>query len=59
MEFTETYYGRTKLGQLLYDLGFTNLGVQYLARKHKIPVSEIRSLRATALAALQPKKKRK
>jgi len=40
-------YGRTKLGQLLYDLAFTNLEESYLARKHGKPVAKIRALRAT------------
>lgn len=38
-------YGKTPMGQLLYDLAFTNLDVKYLARKHKKPVKEIRRLR--------------
>jgi len=38
-------YGRTRLGQLLYDLAFTNLDEEYLARKHRKPVAKIRALR--------------
>lgn len=40
-----TAYGRTKLGQLIYDLAFTDLEANYLARKHGKPVAEIRALR--------------
>ena len=42
----ETLYGKTPLGQILYDLAFTNLSAKYLARKHHKPVAEIRRLRA-------------
>lgn len=40
-------YRRTNLGQLLYDLAFTDLKEGYLARKHRKPVAEIRRLRKT------------
>lgn len=43
----EVAYGKTKLGQLLYDLAFTNLDRSYLARKHAIPVSAIDRMRAS------------
>jgi hypothetical protein len=33
-------YGRTKSGQLLYDLAFTDLDEAYLARKHHKPVAD-------------------
>jgi hypothetical protein len=39
-------YERTPQGQLLYDLAFTDLSAKYLARKHKIPIAKIRSMRA-------------
>jgi|GEM_PF-2872289 hypothetical protein len=39
-------YRRNRLGQLLYDLAFTNLDESYLARKHGKPVAAIRELRA-------------
>lgn len=42
---SEVVYGKTPLGQLLYDLAFTNLSAKYIARKHKKPVAEIRELR--------------
>ena len=45
-------YGKTQKGQLVYDLGFTKLSERYLARKHKMPVTNIRDLRAIILAAL-------
>lgn len=41
----EVTYGRTPIGQLVYDLGFTKLGDKYLARKHKMPIAEIRKCR--------------
>lgn len=40
-------YRKTKSGQLLYDLAFTNLDEHYLARKHKMPVAKVRLLRQT------------
>jgi hypothetical protein len=39
-------YGKTPLGQLLFDLAYTDLSERYLARKHDKPVAEIRRLRA-------------
>lgn len=41
----ETTYGKTPLGQLLYDLAFTDLKDRYLARKHRLPVQSIRNMR--------------
>lgn len=41
-----TLYGRTPLGQLLYDLAFTDLTDKYLARKHRLPIQSIRNMRA-------------
>lgn len=38
-------YTKTKKGQLLYDLAFTDLEASYLARKHHKPVARIRNLR--------------
>jgi hypothetical protein len=43
---SEFVYGRTSLGQLIYDLGFTKLSDQYLARKHGMPIEKIRTARA-------------
>jgi hypothetical protein len=43
---TEVTYGRTPLGQLVYDLGFTKLDDSYLARKHKLPIAKVRDYRA-------------
>jgi hypothetical protein len=56
---SEVTYGRTPKGQLLYDLGFTDLTPEYLARKHGIPASEIPGLREKVRKVLFPKKKRK
>lgn len=52
---SEVLYGKTALGQLLYDLAFARLSPSYLARKHRLPVAEIRRLRATAVHALKVK----
>lgn len=43
---SEVAFGRTPVGQLLYDLGFTDLSDRYLAQKHHIPVASIRRMRA-------------
>ena len=43
---TEITYGRTPLGQLVYDLGFTKLGDKYLARKHGMKIETVRECRA-------------
>lgn len=42
----ETVYGKTPLGQLVYDLGFTKLDDRYLARKHGMKVQTVRDCRA-------------
>lgn len=41
----EPLYGRTAIGQLIYDLGFAKLTDKWLARKHRMPIAEIRHLR--------------
>lgn len=46
-------YGRTTLGQLVYDLLFTKLSDQYLARKHGMPVADLRSLRTRTRQAFR------
>lgn len=43
--YNEIAYGKTAMGQLLYDLAFTNLSSRYLARKHHLPIASIRSMR--------------
>lgn len=40
-------FGKTPTGQLLYDLAFTNLADAYIARKHHLPVREVRRMRRT------------
>ena len=52
---SDPLYGRTPLGQLLYDLGFTRLTEKWLARKHKMPVAEVRRLRKIVRKALRKK----
>jgi hypothetical protein len=56
---TEIAYGRTPTGQLVYDLGFARLTDKWLARKHRIPVNQIRAIRATVKRALRPVRKKK
>lgn len=41
----EVLFGRTPLGQLIYDIGFAKLSDRYLARKHHLPIAKIRSYR--------------
>lgn len=43
--YNETAYGKTAMGQLLYDLAFTRLGSRYLARKHHLPIASINRMR--------------
>lgn len=52
MRKIETMYAKTPLGQMLYDLGFTDLSDRYLARKHQKPIAEIRKLRMATLRGL-------
>lgn len=54
----ETLYGKTKEGQLLYDLAFTDLGERYLAQKHGLSIVTIRTMRASkAIQKLRAKVK--
>lgn len=55
---SEVTYGKTPMGQLLYDLGFTKLSPRYLARKHKLPVAQIRGMRVKVTEILKPKRKK-
>lgn len=45
----EVTYGRTPEGQLLYDLAFVKRTDKWLARKHQIPIAEIRNLRKSPI----------
>jgi len=38
-------FQKAKSGQILYDLAFVDLTDKWLARKHHIPVAEVRKLR--------------
>lgn len=40
-------FERTPIGQLLYDLAFTDNKPRTIARKHKIPVASVDRMRAT------------
>ena len=53
----EVLYGRTEIGQLFYDLAFTDLSEPWLARKHKMPRAEINRLRLLARETLIGKRK--
>ena len=52
-----TTYEKTPQGQLFYDLAFTDLSEPWLARKHKMPRSEINRLRLLARETLIGKRK--
>lgn len=54
MSKRDVAYGRTALGQAVYDFGFTTLTDKHLARKHRMPIGEVRRVRADVRAALQP-----
>lgn len=45
------------IGQLFYDLAFTDLSEPWLARKHKMPCAEINRLRLLARETLIGKRK--
>jgi len=45
----EILFGRTPLGQLLYDLAFARLSDRWIARKHKMPIAEVRKCRVAAM----------
>lgn len=51
-------YGRTPLGQKLYDFGFAKLTDKWLARKHGMPIGEVRELKAAVRKNLKPKRKK-
>lgn len=52
MTKSEIAYGKTPLGQLLYDLAFTELSAKYLARKHHLSINKICLLRIAARKGL-------
>lgn len=56
---SETTYGKTEMGQVIYDLAFTDLTPKYLARKHGMTVEEIRRLRIKTKEAVFGKPKRR
>lgn len=58
-EQDDVLYGRSPLGQLLYDLAFTDLTPKYLALKHGITAPEVSELRSKARAAMLPKRRPK
>ncbi len=35
-------YGRTPLGQLIHDMAFARLTPRWIARKHKMPIADVR-----------------
>jgi hypothetical protein len=49
MAKTEIAYGKTPQGQLLYDLAFVDRTDKWLARKHQVPIAEIRNLRKSPI----------
>ena len=55
----EIFFGGTPLGQLLYDLAFARLSDRWIARKHKMPIAEVRKCRAAAMRGLGHERKRK
>lgn len=57
MTMGEVTYGRTEGGQLFYDLAFTDLSEPWLARKHKMPRTEVNRLRLLARETLIGKRK--
>jgi hypothetical protein len=42
--YNEIAYGKTAMGQLLYDLAFTKLSARYIARKHHLPIASVRQM---------------
>jgi hypothetical protein len=45
----EVAYGKTAVGQLLYDLAFVDRTDKWLAHKHQVPITEIRNLRKSPI----------
>lgn len=56
---SEITYGKTPLGQLLFDLLFANLSDSYLARKHSMPIAEIRKCRDAAHRGIRAQRTRR
>lgn len=52
MSKPEPMFAKTALGQMLYDLVFSDLSDRYLARKHRHPIAYIRQMRHAALRGL-------
>lgn len=45
----EIAYGKTAVGQLLYDLSFRDLTDKWIARKNQITIGEVRNLRKSPI----------
>ncbi len=54
----KTVYGRTGIGQFIYDFGFANLTDRWLARKHKVPLSKVQEYRRSVKRGLRKQKQK-
>lgn len=52
-------FAKTPLGQIIYDMGFSRISDKSIARKHSIPIKNVRELRAKVKEAISADKKRK
>lgn len=50
----EIVYGRTKIGQMLYDFGFAKLTDKWLARKYAMRIVAVRDLKKRVRKNLKP-----
>jgi hypothetical protein len=42
---SEIAYTRTPAGQFLFDIAFRDLSDKWIARKHQVPIAEVRNVR--------------
>jgi hypothetical protein len=53
---TEIAYGKTEIGQKVYDFGMSKVSDRWLARKYGMPIVEVRALRKRMREAITPKR---
>jgi hypothetical protein len=53
---TEIAYGKTEIGQKVYDFGMSKVSDRWLARKYNMSIIDVRALRKRMREAIYPKR---
>jgi hypothetical protein len=59
VSMVEVTYGKTEIGQIIYDFGFVKLSDAWLARKHHMTLKQVRELRPRIMKNLKSTKRKK